>query len=151
MDRSGYYDDDCEATNLWRGAVLQTMSSKRGVALLRELYTYLLQLKSKRLSYGFLFDQYGEMCTVGALCASKGITAEDLKDDTSAEAIAEKLNCKATFLREIMYNNDRYGETETNERRYERILKCLDSKTICQTNTKEIKCASIIRDLKNKM
>lgn len=75
MSRFEYSEDgwDNEFANLdygrWERNVRQTLTGKRGRALLEELESALLAMPEKRLITGWLSTPAGECCTVGALAA----------------------------------------------------------------------------------
>lgn len=112
MSRSGYTDDcdDSESSlNLWRGAVHQAISGKRGQAMLREMLTALDAMPNKALTEESLVTADGEFCALGALGHARGMDMHRLDPDNWG-AVAKAFGVAPALVREIAYENDDYDE-----------------------------------------
>lgn len=138
MSRSGY-SDDCENVELWRSNVARSIAGKKGQAFLRELVAALEAMPEKKLITEDL-ERDGCYCTLGVVGAARGVDMSgiDMSDDYDAgNQIGTVLKMPAILAQEIMYLNDEYEEydrerhcwvQETDEQRYERMLKWAKSK-----------------------
>jgi hypothetical protein len=139
MSRSGYSDDyDRDQAAMWRGQVASAIRGKRGQVFLRDLLAALEALPDKRLIAGHM-EKDGCVCATGALGKARGldmtringlIEAEDDYDDgVVGYAVAETFDIASQLAREVLYMNDEGGYVaETDEHRYERMVKWVKSK-----------------------
>ena len=130
-------DDSEMPLALWRQAIENALSGRKGQATLRELEAALLALPQKRLIEGALCHD-GEVCALGALALKRGaIDPENppyLEDGGAAEVgdwAEHHLGVRYALAWEIQWHNDegqwqgdylRRGRAETPEERYERVL-----------------------------
>lgn len=106
MDRSNY-SEDCYGWDLirWRGAVAQSIRSKRGQAFLKELLTALDAMPVKELVRGELVTPQGEVCAMGSVLVRRGVDAKDL-DEYDYDQIASIAGVAPALVREIEFIND---------------------------------------------
>lgn len=123
MSRSGYSDEveDTWALIRWRGAVESALRGKRGQALLRDLIVALDAMSKKRLIQGEL-QEGEEVCALGAVGRMRGIDMGKTDPD-DYEQVAPLFGIAEALAREVMYENDEGGYSETPERRWERMRK----------------------------
>lgn len=139
------YDPQFQNANeLWWANVERHLNGAKGQAVLRELREALLSLPEKRLIHGRLADEQGCVCTVGALAAHRGVPINELAslvksddlgwDDWEAEeqtmALGVRIGLKLPMAVTLAgRNDDVYApRNETDEQRYERVLKWVESK-----------------------
>lgn len=120
MGRSGY-SDDCENLGLYRAAVDRAISGKRGQAFIRELGEALDSMPIKRLITDAL-EHEGEVCALGSLGLKRGIDMKAL-DPHDPEALGIAFGIAQSLAAEVEFENDERYESQTPERRWERMRK----------------------------
>lgn len=120
MSRSGY-SDDYENINLYRAAVDRAISGKRGQAFLRELAEALDAMPVKRLITDAL-EHEGEVCALGSVGLKRGIDMKAL-DPHEPDQIGLVFNIAPSLAAEVEFENDERYESQTPERRWERMRK----------------------------
>ena len=134
MSRSGYTDDG-ENLELYRASVYRATQGKRGQRMLRDLGAALDAMPIKRLVAGSFRRNDGEVCTLGALGAARGVdmtklgeyAEQALVDEYGTENVtreaAKMFDVARSLAAEVMYENDegRYGREETPEERFTRM------------------------------
>ncbi len=129
MSRSGY-GEDCEYPELYRHNVEQTIRSKRGQSLLRELAVQMDAMPEKILIEHELVNESGQCCTLGVVFKARGIDVSTV-DESEPYVVAGKLGINHMMAAEIAYMNDEYGwEVETQEQRWTRMRKWVDENLI---------------------
>jgi len=131
MSRSGYTDDcDEDYPNAWalyRGAVESSIRGKRGQSFLLEMLGVMDSMEPKRLVSHVLVNQAGEVCALGCVGVSRGMTEElrlyDVEDSWHARPLARDLKISEALVREIEWINDddHHGPPETPEQRFIRV------------------------------
>lgn len=111
---------------LWQANCLRSLQGKQGREELQVLRAALLALPDKRLIYGSLVDEDGEVCAIGAYARHKGLDLqkfdpEDATDDVGIEAGMPKL---AAW--KVVEMNDVEFDHLTPERRYVKMLEWID-------------------------
>jgi hypothetical protein len=123
MSRSGYSDgvDQWDLIR-WRGAVASSIRGQRGQAFLRELVVALDAMPVKRLIAREL-RQGGEVCTLGAIGATRGVDLEAL-DPKDYSTLASIFGVASPLIQEIEWkNDDAWCVPETPESRWMRMRK----------------------------
>lgn len=122
MSRSGYSDDG-DYINLYRAAVNRAINGKRGQAFLQELARSLDKMPEKRLIAEELITNTGEVCAIGAVCKSRGISVLGVDYDDPYE-VGKLVGISQAMAAEIEYENDeRTRHDETPEHRWKRMRK----------------------------
>jgi hypothetical protein len=120
MSRSGY-SYDCDNLALYRQAVENAITGKRGQAFLRELLAALDAMPDKRLISDELVDADGAFCTLGVIGAARGVDLKAL-DYSDPRALGKAFGIARSLAAEIEYENDdddgAYGSS------YDRALGC---------------------------
>lgn len=134
----GEGDDSYMPQALFRQAVELALNGKRGQRALRDLEAALLELPAKRLISNHLCKD-GEVCALGALALYRGVRKAEMTKlekklwdiyegvppgEVSAWA-ADKIGVREALATEIQWQNDEeawWGDPETPEQRYERVL-----------------------------
>lgn len=125
MSRSGY-SDDCEHLGLYRASVARALHGRRGQEALRDFVAALDVLPEKRLA-AESFQAGGEVCSLGALAAYRGVDVSDLEPYHPGEFVegaGPRFNIAACMAAEFMYENDEcgpWGRAETPEERWVRM------------------------------
>lgn len=130
MSRSGYTDDP-EDLGLWRAAVARALRGRRGQAALRDIAAALDAMPQKRLASNSFQREGGEVCTLGALAASRGVDMSDMEphqdpdgwtEEVDRHIVGKRLNIAPAMSAEVMFMNDEgcYGN-ETPEERWTRM------------------------------
>jgi hypothetical protein len=141
MSRSGYTDDYDDADiAMWRGQVVSAIRGKRGQAFLRDLLAALEALPDKRLIAGHM-EKDGCVCATGALGKARGVdmtaidklveAEDDYDSDLVGYAVARAFDIAQPLAREVLFMNDEgswYWVPESDEQRYERMVKWVKSK-----------------------
>lgn len=149
MSRFNSDDYDFDYPNqgdLWSANVQRHLAGAKGQAILRELRDALLTLPERKLINGRLADEQGCVCTVGALAAHRGVSLKELAelvkpDERWGEVDAYEAEMRTMDLgrriglKEVMSvtlaarNDDCWYAPldETDEQRYERVLKWVES------------------------
>jgi len=137
MGRSGYVErcNDWEWI-CWRGAVRAAMRGKRGLAFLRELESALVALPRQRLIQGELCSEENgnvDVCAIGSVLLARRLKAGEspsaaakairVLDPYDAGVIADEAGIARAMACELAELNDEGGGGETDEQRYERILR----------------------------
>ncbi len=122
MTRSGY-SDDCEDVQLWRGAVNNAISGKRGQTFLRDLVVSLDAMPEKRLIKSALVADNG-CCAMGAVAVYRDIDTSEV-DAFDPDNVAAVFNIAPAMAAEIAFENDEHdfyhGSDETPEQRWTRM------------------------------
>jgi len=126
MGRSGYSEDygDDHPGQIWlyRSAVRQAFSGKRGRAFMLELLEALDAMPEKRLIAHEL-QHDGAVCAIGSVGAKRGTKMDDL-DPEEADVIAKRFGLAECMVREIAFvNDDDFADrsNETPENRFARV------------------------------
>lgn len=138
MSRSGYDDCDCgdyRLANLYRANVDRAFAGKRGQAFLKEMLAAMDALPDKKLIFGVMQEDSGEVCAIGSVGKARGIDMERLNrlaeedDPQLAFAISRKFGITRHMAAEIMFMNDGYRHAweETPEARFTRMRKWIES------------------------
>lgn len=148
MSRFNSDDYDEEFANqgeLWSANVQRHLKGAKGQAVLRELRDVLLALPEKKLINGRLADEQGCVCTVGALAAHRGVSLQELADLVKPDPrwgdidsydaeirtldLGHRIGLKEVMSVTLAARNDdwRAPMNETDEERYERVLKWVES------------------------
>lgn len=124
MSRHGYSDefgdDDPLAHGRYRGQVASAIRGTRGQAFLRKMRDALDAMPEKRLIAGELVSEEGECCALGAVALAAGIDVTDI-DPEDAERVAACFGIAEVLAREISYENDEYGDSDDDEKRWRRM------------------------------
>ncbi len=128
MSRSGY-DDDCDNLGLYRGQVASATRGKRGQAFFKELAEEMDKMPDKVLIADELIDSYGQCCTMGVVCKSRGLDASKIDYDESwhvgrAVGIAEQLASEIAFM------NDEWSPGELPQQRWIRMRKWVNEQIV---------------------
>ena len=123
MSRHGYSDDFDGNLQLGRcrGQVNSATRGKRGQAFFIALVEALDALPEKRLIKNEL-RQDGEVCTLGALGARRGLPLETM-DPEDHEGLAGVFDVAHQLIQEVEYVNDEHGYEDTPEQRWVRMRK----------------------------
>lgn len=125
MSRSGYVDDyDDDETgrqNLWWANVARSIRGKRGQAFLREMAAALDAMPVKELIAEELVKG-GAVCAIGAVAVARRLDVSKL-DPEDAGGVAETFGISKPLAREIVYENDEPGDSETPAARWVRMRK----------------------------
>lgn len=121
MSRSGYSEDCDNNWDMikWRGWVASATRGKRGQAFFRELVSALEAMPEKRLIEDELRKD-GEVCTLGALGAKRGVDLESISPDDH-DRLATTFDVSSKLIQEVEYENDEGGYRETPEQRWTRM------------------------------
>ena len=127
MSRSGYTDDvsdDPLASGRWRQAVKRAIKGKRGQAFLRELAAAMDAMPEKVLITDELIDLYGDCCTIGVVCKSRGLDISTVDYD-DPQAVGDAVGIAKAMAAEIEFENDGdfWRRDETPEQRWQRMRK----------------------------
>jgi hypothetical protein len=126
MSRHGYVDDlDANVMNLYRGSVTRAMRGKRGQRFLRELAAALDAMPIKELIYGELVDEAGSVCTIGAVCQSRGLDVSKI-DYEEPEEVGKAVGIASCMAAEIEFMNDDWSYSETPQKRWSRMRKWVE-------------------------
>ena len=128
MSRSGYMDD-CEQWSLicWRGQVASTIRGKRGQAFLLELWRAMQALPAHRLTRDEFQNEYdGTVCTLGAVGKARGLDMSQI-DIEDYEAVAAAFGIPHQLAQEIMFMNDEALWRATDEERFARMSKWVET------------------------
>ena len=150
MSRFAGDDYDYEFPNqgdLWQANVERHLQGAQGQKILHELRDALLALPERKLINGRLADEQGHVCAVGALAVHRGKPVEEVAalikpDERWGEIDAYDAECrtmdlgKEIGLKEVMSitlaakNDDVWfaPTNETDEARFERVLKWVESR-----------------------
>lgn len=122
MSRSGYSDDlDQPDLAMWRGRVASAIRGKRGQRMLRELRDALDAMPEKRLVARAL-EKDGQVCTLGALTRSKGLSFPEPDFDTEFNGpLASALDVAECLIQEIEWENDEVVDDASPEHRWKRM------------------------------
>jgi len=107
------YSDDCEHLAMWRGAVRQAVTGKRGHAFLKDLLVALDDLPRKALIPCAL-ENGGDYCAIGSVCRVRGLKTD--RDVSDYDAIASDLKIAPALVREVEYVNDESYATSPEDR-----------------------------------
>ena len=119
MTRSGYVDD-CEHIEFYRSAVDRALSGKRGQLFLREMAEAMDGMPVKVLIHGELVDDDGGCCAIGSVCLARGMETDSI-DYNCPHSVGRAMGIATSMAAEIEYMNDEWIETESTERRWERM------------------------------
>lgn len=124
MSRSGYVDgiEDPLELGRWRAQVLSAIRGRRGQSFLRELATAMDAMPVKELIAEELIDSEGQCCTLGVVCAARGIDVSQIDPD-EPDQVAQRLGIAEQMVREIVYKNDEEWGEPTPAHRWERMRK----------------------------
>jgi hypothetical protein len=126
MSRSGY-SDDCENLGLWRGAVRNAITGKRGQAFLREMAAALDAMPVKELIAGDIVRSDGNACAIGSVALARRMDTSDLGDGSNQDYVAQRFGIARALAAEIAYENDECGghwmQPETPAARWTRMRK----------------------------
>lgn len=117
--RSGY-SDDCENLELYRRAVENALSGKRGQSFLREMAASLDAMPEKMLIRGELVDSEGRCCAIGSVYLARGMDIDSIVYDL-AHSVGKAMGIATSMAREIEYENDEYDLPESPEERWKRM------------------------------
>jgi hypothetical protein len=138
MSRSGY-SYDCENLWLYRRAVDNALTGRRGQAFLRELLAALDAMPQKRLIVHELQEVDGEVCAIGSVGVVRQIDMSDVDPNEPTE-VAAKFGIATCMAQEIVYINDECGiASETPEYRWERVRKWVAEKIRAEQHTEPTK------------
>lgn len=113
MSRSGY-SDDCKYIALYRRAVGNALSSKRGRSFLLELRDALDAMPVKELARGVLNDIDMGCCALGAVARARGMDTSDIDPDWR-EQVGKRFGIAPCMAAEIAYENDLNDYSRPNE------------------------------------
>lgn len=123
MSRSGYSEDGGDYAELYRATVDRAIGGKRGQAFLRELASAMDAMPEKRLIAHELISEQGQMCTIGVVCAARGLDVTNVNAD-NADSVGGLVGIARSMAAEIEYENDECGrDDETPEHRWTRMRK----------------------------
>lgn len=127
MSRSGYTEDCDEQINWinWRGAVKSAIRGKRGQAFLYEMLQAMAALPERKLIAGDL-EKEGCVCAIGAVGKARGLDMSQL-DPEDYNTVAGKFGIAEALAQEIVYLNDEIYHRESDEDRFERMRKWIES------------------------
>ena len=109
MSRSSYSDEwNGWDSIMWGWRVASAIRGKRGQKFLRELRDALDAMPVKELIAGELVDD-GECCAIGCLAQARGIDVSGI-DPEDAERVAATFDIAEPLAREVVYENDEFGE-----------------------------------------
>ena len=123
--RSGYDDGyDNWALVRYRGAVASAIRGRRGQGFLREMLAALDAMPQQRL-IGESFAADGNVCALGAVCASRGVEPPpdwSCREGGLAAEAADTLGIARALAAEVMSQNDEGGPyRESPEWRWRRM------------------------------
>lgn len=133
MSRHGYSDDlDVLDLGRYRGQVKSAIRGKRGQAFLRELAAAMDAMPEKALIAEELIDDEGQCCTIGVVCKARGIDVSKI-DHEEPEQVGAAVGIARQLAAEIEYENDDGGWRETDEQRWQRMRRWVDSQLLKET------------------
>lgn len=127
MSRSGY-TDDCDYGVQWinwRGAVKSAIRGKRGQAFLYEMLHAMAALPERKLIAHDL-ERDGCVCVIGAVGKARGMDMAGI-DPEDYHTIAGTFGIAEALAQEIVYLNDEAYHRESDEDRFERMRKWIES------------------------
>ena len=128
------YEGDYGAYALWRQAVKNALTGRKGQAVLRELEAALVALPARRLIGGVLARD-GEVCALGALAQHRlgsvptaeyfGCGLEELTAGDVSGWAHDELGLTHALATEVQWENDEgaYWRQESPEERFDRVLR----------------------------
>lgn len=133
MSRSGYIECDGydEAlANLYRGRVARSITGKRGQRALIDFIHALDAMPEKKLVKDSFRKGCG-VCSLGALASHRGVDVSDLEpyvDESDGWVgkvdnveVGKRLDISKSMAAEVMYENDEFVYSETEEERWSRM------------------------------
>ena len=135
MGRHGYQEDIGDWASIrWRGMVASSIRGRRGQAFLRELAKALDAMPEKRLVAEDLKNEEGDVCTLGAALAAKGLDPAEY-DPEDHEGLAQIFDIAPCLVQEVEYENDDswlrkedYPDgLDEDERRWHRMRRWVDA------------------------
>jgi hypothetical protein len=122
MSRSGYIDDyeHPGTLNLWRANVDRTLAGARGQAFLREMGAALDAMPVKELITKAIVQDSEHVCGIGAVALARGMDVSNLNPE-DWEAVSRAFGVSSMLVREIAWENDDQGYSETPAMRWKRI------------------------------
>lgn len=128
MSRSGYSEDGDNIV-LYRRAVGNAMSGKRGQAFLREMRDALDAMPVKELARYVFSDSELGCCAMGAVAVARGIS-NMVTDPGDMKLLGKVLGIAPCMAGEIAFTNDddfsMIAEDETPAERWKRMRKWVD-------------------------
>ncbi len=112
---------------LWQGNCKRSLKGKDGQAELKELRAALLALPEKRLIHGSLIDADGEVCAVGAYARYKGLNLSKFDPESDTDDVGIEAGMPKLVAWKVVEMNDMELDTETPEKRYEKMLTWVES------------------------
>jgi len=99
---------------MWRGTVKSAIRGKRGQAFLSEMLAAMDAMPEKRLVASEL-EANGEVCAIGSVGRARGIDMSQI-DPENYDAVASTFGIAAPLAQEIVYMNDEYWHSSTDEK-----------------------------------
>lgn len=124
MSRVDWGDGDHEYGWLYRQHSDAAIGGRRGQAFLREMVSALDSMPAKRLAAEVFVSESGEVCAMGAVALTRGITTD--VDAYDPDSVGRALGIAPRLAMEIAYENDREESGsrtigETGEDRFARM------------------------------
>lgn len=130
MSRHGYTDDNDDplALGRWRAQVKSAIRGNRGQAFLRELADAMDAMTEKVLIAKDLVIPDG-CCAIGVVCKSRGLDVSRVDPD-DPDQVAATVGIARQMAMEIEYENDEGGWQETDEQRWQRMRRWVNSQIL---------------------
>ena len=111
MSRSGYSEEG-ENIWLWRGAVQQAASGKRGQQFFKDLVAALDAMPVKELIREALIDGDGGVCAMGSLGLYRKVDMGEI-DVNEPREVGKAFNIASALAQEVAWMNDERYKTAT--------------------------------------
>ncbi len=115
---------------LWQANCIRSLKGKEGQAELMELRAALLAMPEKRLVHGSLEDEEGEVCAVGAYARHKGLDLSTFDPESDTDEVGVAAGMPRLVAWKVVQMNDFELYAETPEKRYEKMLKWVESQLV---------------------
>jgi hypothetical protein len=132
MSRLNYSEDEDfpGQFELWQANCERSLHGKEGQAELRELHAALVSMSDKRLIYGFLQDEEGGVCAIGAYAQHKGMDLSKFDPEDETDAVGVEGGMPRLVAWKVVEMNDIMFDRLTPEQRYEKMLSWVESKLV---------------------
>ena len=107
---------------LWDANVQRSIKGRAGQAALRELEAALVAMPVKRLLYGVLCMDDGEVCAIGAYARHKGLDLSRFDPEAETDAVGVEAGMPRLIAWEVVMENDRDRWRVSHEQRYDQML-----------------------------